>query len=252
MAQIVQITDIHFVADGGPLLLEHDTRSAFLRVRDYLGQHYSDCDRLIVTGDLVHDEGEEAYQELFDALTPWHDRLRVIPGNHDARVPMQKVFSGMIRNDQDSVSFLDELEGWTLIGLDTLIEGAVEGDLAGNQWAWLREAVMQAPGPVALFMHHPPVFVGSQWLDQLSLVSLGVFSNLVEDFPQIKFVVCGHVHQEFYTQIFHADVFTTPSTCVQFKPNSDEFAIESSSPGLRTFDLRPDGTFDSHVIRISK
>ena len=101
--------------------------------------------------------------------------------------------------------------------------GSVEGDLAGEQWVWFREAAAKCNGPIAVFMHHPPVFVGSQWVDQLSPVSLGVFANLVEEFEQLKLVVCGHVHQEYYTQIFHADVFTTPSTCVQFKPNAAEF-----------------------------
>ena len=99
-------------------------------------------------------------------------------------------------------------------------------------------------------MHHPPVFVGSQWVDQLSLVSLGVFANLVEEFEQLKLVVCGHVHQEYYTQIFHADVFTTPSTCVQFKPNATEFAVDSSSPGFRTIDLNSDGTFQTQGHRL--
>ena len=98
-------------------------------------------------------------------------------------------------------------------------------------------------------MHHPPVFVGSQWIDQLSLASLGIFANLVEDFEQIKLVICGHVHQEFYTQLFHADVFTTPSTCVQFKPNSHDFAVDASAPGLRTFNLNPDGSYETKVIR---
>ncbi len=249
MSQIVQITDLHLVAGDGSLLLEHDTRAAFLKMTKYLLEYHNDCERLIVTGDLVHDEGEEVYQELFDALAPWHDRLRVIPGNHDTRAPMQNVFSSIIREDPESVSFLDELNGWTLIGLDTLIEGAVEGDLAGEQWGWLRETVSTRTGPVAIFMHHPPVFVGSHWIDQLSLASLGIFANLVEDFEQIKLVICGHVHQEFYTQLFHADVFTTPSTCVQFKPNSHDFAVDASAPGLRTFNLNPDGSYETKVIR---
>ena len=62
MSQIVQITDLHLVAGDGPLLLEHDTRAAFLTMRKYLMEHHADCERLIVTGDLVHDEREEVYQ----------------------------------------------------------------------------------------------------------------------------------------------------------------------------------------------
>ena len=80
----------------------------------------------------MHDEGEDVYRELLEQLSPWEGRLRVIPGNHDSRSPMQKVFGDILRDDPESASFIDEVGGWTLIGLDTLIEGAVEGDLAGE------------------------------------------------------------------------------------------------------------------------
>ena len=83
-------------------------------MRDYPLEHHSDCDRLIVSYDLVHDEGEDVYRELLEQLSPWEGRLRVIPGNHDSRMPMQKVFGDILRDDPESASFIDEVGGWTL------------------------------------------------------------------------------------------------------------------------------------------
>jgi len=43
---------------------------------------------------------------------------------------------------------------------------------------------------------------------------------------------------------------TTPSTCVQFTPNSKDFSLDSLSPGWRTLELFNDGTFETHVERL--
>jgi Icc protein len=95
------------------------------------------------------------------------------------------------------------------------------------------------------------VFVGSEWVDKLGLLSFIPFANLVERFEHIKLVVCGHVHQEFQTELFQATVVTTPSTSVQFKVNSAEFATEDLPPGFRIIDLHDDGTYEATVIRVS-
>jgi Icc protein len=100
-------------------------------------------------------------------------------------------------------------------------------------------------------MHHPPVLVGSDWVDKLALLSFIPFANLVERFEQIKLVVCGHVHQDYQTELFQATVVTTPSTSVQFKTNSKEFATEDLPPGFRIIDLHADGTVEMSVIRVT-
>jgi Icc protein len=186
-----------------------------------------------------------------EILTPWEDKLRVIPGNHDMRDGMREAFGDRINGCSAAVTFVDEVDEWQLIGLDTLLDGAVEGDLNGPQWEWLESRLESSNQPTVLFMHHPPVFVGSEWVDKLGLLSFIPFANLVERFEQIKLVVCGHVHQDYQTELFQATVVTTPSTSVQFKMNSQEFATEDLPPGFRIIDLHADGTFDMSVIRVS-
>ncbi len=47
-----------------------------------------------------------------------------------------------------------------------------------------------------------------------------------------------------------ATVIATPSTCVQFKPNSDDFALDTCSPGWRELELHADGRFETRVKRL--
>ena len=46
-------------------------------------------------------------------------------------------------------------------------------------------------------------------------------------------------------------VFSPPSTCIQFKRNSDEFALDFLPPGYRWINLYPDGRLETAVERYS-
>ena len=41
---------------------------------------------------------------------------------------------------------------------------------------------------------------------------------------------------------------STPSTCLQFLPNSDSFAVDSRPPGYRWVDLMANGRIDTEVV----
>ena len=40
----------------------------------------------------------------------------------------------------------------------------------------------------------------------------------------------------------------TPSTCRQFKPNSDSFAMDNSPPAYRKIQLNNNGSIDTNVV----
>jgi 3',5'-cyclic-AMP phosphodiesterase len=42
-------------------------------------------------------------------------------------------------------------------------------------------------------------------------------------------------------------MIATPSTCSQFKPLSDEFAVDSAPPAWRTLALHADGHIDTQL-----
>ena len=61
-------------------------------------------------------------------------------------------------------------------------------------------------------------------------------------------VVFGHVHQTVDRMIGNVRLLGTPSTCVQFKPRSDAFALDDLPPGYRWITLHPDGSIDTEVV----
>jgi Icc protein len=42
-------------------------------------------------------------------------------------------------------------------------------------------------------------------------------------------------------------MIATPSTCSQFKPLSDEFAVDNQPPAWRTLTLHPDGRLETRL-----
>ena len=64
-------------------------------------------------------------------------------------------------------------------------------------------------------------------------------------------VISGHVHQESDELINGVRMMTTPSTCVQFAPGSQDFALDSKDPGYRRLVLHPNARIETKVVRIS-
>ncbi len=101
-----------------------------------------------------------------------------------------------------------------------------------------------------IFMHHQPIPVGSRWLDHLMLTNADEFWNAISPYHNVCAVICGHVHQECQKKRGDILFYSTPSTCFQFKPNSDPFAVEKAMPGYRSIEIFHDGSFKTEVHRV--
>ena len=66
----------------------------------------------------------------------------------------------------------------------------------------------------------------------------------------VRAIIWGHVHQEFDALRRGVRLLAVPSTCSQFLPHSDQFAIDPAPPGYRTLTLRGDGSIATNVVRI--
>jgi 3',5'-cyclic-AMP phosphodiesterase len=73
---------------------------------------------------------------------------------------------------------------------------------------------------------------------------------LCDRHPEVKALVCGHIHQEFEQRIGGCSVLGTPSTCVQFKPRRAEFAIDTQAPGYRELTLLTTARCETRVVRL--
>ncbi len=249
--RILQITDLHVFKDAGMRLKGIPTRELLEDVARHIGESSETFDHLIVTGDHTHDELPQSYEAVRRILSPWLDRLWQVPGNHDDRSVLRSVFGDRIGGTgQDLIRFSFRAGEWLCAGLDTHIPGAVPGRIDSDQVDWIREKIKDVnPRRVALFLHHPPVDVGSLWMDPIGLSGKELLHDLFHMESRIQLVCCGHVHHEFSTQIGQARIFTTPSTGIQFSPAGCQATFAAEPPGYRVIELTDDG-FSTTVRRL--
>lgn len=250
--RIIQMTDLHVMVDPQAEVKGICTRARFDKVWAAVRAHQSAAAQLVISGDLTHDEQRETYQTLRQAFGDWLPKLRVLPGNHDERNLMREVFSDRVQVVAGRNTFVDAVGGWKLIGLDSHVPGELRGELGSEQLQWLDQQLASGPTvPVCLFLHHPPISMHSPWMDAIGLTDSGEFLMLVRRYPSVRFISCGHVHHERTENTGALSVYTTPSTGVQFCPQTGELEVDIVSPGYRIFDLEPDGRYQTRVERVT-
>lgn len=248
--RLLQITDCHLFADPNAELKGICTRERFNDVLAALREELPRAERLIITGDLAHDERKETYETLRELLGEWLPRVRVVPGNHDDRGAMRETFRDVVETVNGRNGFSESLGNWQLIGLDTQITGALPGEVGASQLARLEEQLAGTQQRVAIFLHHPPVDVGSAWLDKIGLTDAAALWNLLDRFPQVRVLCSGHVHQELAIRRGGTLVLTTPSTGVQFVPEAETLIVDDALPGYRVLELQDNGDVRTRVVRV--
>ena len=252
MARILQLTDLHVFASAGQQLKGIPTRELLQQVVDHIQATEPEFDRVIITGDHTHDEQPESYRAVRDILSVWSDRLLHVPGNHDERALMQEGLSAVTHHadSSDQLTFCSDIDNWRLIGLDTHVPGEVAGHISDRQIAWLTDRLAESGAShVGLFFHHPPLDVGSEWMDAIGLANREALHTVMAADERIRLACCGHVHHEFTLDLGSARVFTTPSTGIQFDPEGTTPRFATAAPGYRVIELQPDG-FQTHVVRL--
>ena len=237
--RLLQLTDTHLYADPAGEAYGVNTARSLERVLETVFEGRGPRpDAIVVTGDVSDDLSEGSYRRLRAALGNRGIPVYCLPGNHDAPPLMAELL------DSGAFQYCGraELSGWGLVTVDTHVPGEVGGSISDAGIAKL-DADLTAfrDRPVVVAMHHPPVPVGSAWLDGSRLANAGAFFDVVGRYAGVKAVIAGHVHQVFDEFRGTVRVMTTPSTCVQFAPGTVDFAIDSLPPGYRWLTLHADG-----------
>lgn len=251
VVRLLQLTDLHVFRDPNALLKGIPTQQLLQDVVRHVIDSGETFDHVIITGDHTHDELEESYSAVRSILSPWLDRLFLVPGNHDDRAVLRTVFADRVGGTgHDRINFSFTAGNWLCLGLDTHVPGAVPGLIETTQIDWARQQLANSPAKsVALFFHHPPVDVGSLWMDPIGLAGKELLQEWFAGEPRIRLVCCGHVHHEFQTQVGQATILTTPSTGIQFSPKGSTPAFVAAPPGCRIIELTDD-EFSTRVIRL--
>jgi Icc protein len=144
-----------------------------------------------------------------------------------------------------------DLGGWRVIMLDSCVPGQAHGRISAGELARLDAALASAGDRhVLVSLHHHPVRMASRWLDSVALQNADDFFLVTDRYPQLRAIAWGHVHQPYDSRRKGVRLLAVPSTCAQFLPHSDQFAVDPSPPGYRRLALRADGTIDTEVLRV--
>ena len=247
-AVLLQITDTHLFASVKTTQRGINTQASLDAVLDHArADPRWPPDAIVVTGDIVHDESRAAYLRFRKILETLGPPAFCVPGNHDDPAVLGECLSA----PRVQVCGDAALAGWRLILLDTFRPGDVDGELGQVELIRLEETLKKHPREYALiFMHHHPLPMNSAWLDQVGLRGAEKFLEIVKGHGQVRAVLWGHVHQESDRLIGGVRFMSCPSTCSQFQPGSDEFSVDSLSPGMRWLKLQPDGYLTTEIVRI--
>ncbi|RIZ54614.1 3',5'-cyclic-AMP phosphodiesterase [Vibrio sp. PID23_8] len=247
--KLLQITDTHlFAADEGSLLSVR-TADSFTSVVQEVQHRQVPFDYILATGDISQDHSAESYQRFAEGIAPLEKDCFWLPGNHDYKPNMGSILPSL---QIQSVEHRLLGECWQLVLLDSQVVGVPHGRLSDQQLSLLEEKLTENPQRYTLvLLHHHPLLVGSAWLDQHTLKDAEAFWQIVERFENVKGILCGHVHQDMNVLHNGIRVMATPSTCVQFKPNSDDFALDVQSPGWRELELHRNGEITTQVSRLA-
>lgn len=247
--RVLQFTDTHLYADPEQRLLGVQTQRSFENCVELARRQHWPPDLVLLSGDLVHDASVPGYERLRATVAEFEAPACVLPGNHDDPVRLAALVSG------ESVvgGGLFRCKSWQVIALDSTLPGSDAGYLTDSELARLDRQLSLAPERFTLIsLHHPPVAIGSAWMDRIGLRNSDALFALIRRHANVRALLCGHVHQEVDAEHESVRVLASPSTCIQFAPHSEKFGVDLQPPGYRWLLLHDDGRVESGVQRLAQ
>lgn len=248
MIRLLQLTDTHLYASDSGTLLGLNTMNSFKQVWERALEGNKDLDAILLTGDLSQDYHPKSYERLREMCKNSPCPIYTIPGNHDEKPLLESLLHDAPFTREQVIDY----DYWRVILLDSAVKDKVEGLLEDSQLRFLEEKLHTAGNKsILLCLHHHPVDVHCEWIDRIGLKNREAFWNIIDKYPNVKVVIWGHVHQAFDGTHGHVHCLSTPSTCIQFKPQTKTFELDTQSPGYRLLKLHDDGQFETGIYRIS-
>jgi Icc protein len=205
--------------------------------------------RVLVTGDLIQDDSAEAYARFRELMLPLKLRVHCIPGNHDVRDLMKAVCC----RPPFSYCAYEEIGDWLLVGIDSCVTDDAGGAVSDDELNRLSDIVARSSARhVLVALHHPPVPMGSEWLDTVGLRNGNEFLEHLIKLNRVRATIFGHVHQEYDDDYHGIRVLATPATCRQFKPETEKFAVDDRPPAYRRIVLGPGGDIETELVWVDQ
>lgn len=241
----MQITDPHLFAEPAGSLRGTVTLDSLNAVFADIAASGWQADVVAMTGDLIQDDSREAYSRFCESFASLNLPVHCVPGNHDVRELMQAALA------PPKFHYCAEFRqaGWLMIGIDSCKADSAGGAVTETELERLEQVVDSSDARhVLVCLHHPPLPVGSAWLDQVGLDNGEEFLARLLATGRVRGCLFGHVHQNVDLEYAGMRILGTPSTCRQFLPGSDDFALDDRPPAYRRVQLHGDGRIDEELV----
>lgn len=264
---LAQITDLHIREPGRLAYGRLDTAPYLRRCVQALLALRQRPHAVVLTGDLTDFGRAAEYAHLAELLAPLEGTLPLylMPGNHDDRDQLRRVFAHhphLADTADGSNDFLQYTvpigaDGLQLVCLDTVEPGKSGGRLCDARLRWLDQTLARLPDrPVVVAMHHPPFETLIGHMDGIGLTEGGeAFAAILSRHPQVQRVICGHLHRSIVTQVGGRLVSTAPSpahqVCLDLSPDAAS-AWTLEPPGFHIHAWSGRGSLVTHVAAIGE
>jgi Icc protein len=242
--RLIQFSDTHLTGDAAARLRGVACLPALQAAIADAHRRCGNPDGILLTGDLVQDD-PEGYRWIRHAFGASNVPVLCLAGNHDLPDHMRVELA----HAPFQVGGELELGRWLIVMLDTWLPHSASGRIGAAALDRLREVLAASRGKhVLVCLHHHPIAMRSEWLDQVGLEDSAEFLSIVRQHPNVRGVLWGHVHQSLDSFVHGVRFMASPATCAQFLPGSADFAIDSRPPGYRVLELMHDGTIATEVV----
>lgn len=209
---IAQMTDIHvgFAPDDKPEELNL-TRFRAVLTRLFNGPNRPDM--LVLSGDITDHGDLESFAKTAELLKDCPCPIWPMVGNHDSRAGLLSAFPQVEPAEGGFLHYVVEAGNLRIICLDSLEDGRHGGAFCEARSEWLTARLAEAPNaPTLIFMHHPPVVAGIDWMDPAPdeewIINL---RRVLTGHNQVQAIHCGHLHRQITTRFAGIPLGVTPS-----------------------------------------
>ena len=247
--KLIQITDSHIIAQVEGKFDGMDTGLSLDRVLEYICAQAYAADAVLFTGDLVHEPVKPAYEKLLKKLLRLDVPVFCLAGNHDNPEIMQAV----LRHKHVSTAKVLECRHWQILMLNSFLPNSHAGRLASDELEFLQSQLMRSMDKhILICLHHPPVSIGSPWMDVMMLENPDEFFTVVDAYTNVRGIIWGHIHQAFSLERNKVLLMASPSTCVQFLPQTEQYVKDDKMPGYRELTLQANGSINTSIRRLDR
>lgn len=232
--KIIQITDIHMLADVNSEIWGVNPYELFKSVIEQI-KLINGVDCIIITGDIADNGEYDAYMNVNKLVEKLKCPVYWLQGNHDLSEVMLQVSNKVTIQSQKS--FIIQNTKFILLQSvmrdeENLSSNKARGYLFDCEMSFLKRELDENNYDNCLIaLHHPPVLANT-WTDRRILDNRLEFISLIEKYPKVKAVLYGHQHIAQQTELNGIKYISSPPSSFHYNAFGEKFSLIKDRNGF--------------------